>query len=130
MCLIDDDLASLRCSLRTGRPQGPALFETRKGECQMGRNKRIFKTLTLIAGLAILAACAAPATPTAAPTAVPQATVAPATVAPTAGPVVNAQDWRNGWFSSTIGAREAVGDKLNQDYHGGRHVDTIDSHRA
>src|SRR5262245_5178392 len=86
----------------------------------MGRNKSMFRSLTLLAALAMLAACAAPATPTAAPTAAPQATVAP-----TAGPVVNVQYWSNGWFPESIGARNAVVDKFNQENAGKIHVEYI-----
>src|SRR5690242_16915623 len=99
------------------RPLGPALFAKSKGgEREMGLNKRIFRCMTLVATLVIVAACAAPATPTA----VPQVTVAA-----TAGKVVNVQYWSNGWFPESIGARTAVVDKFNQEYAGRIHVEYV-----
>ncbi len=89
----------------------------------MARNKRLLlsKSLTLLTALVILAACAAPAAPTIAPTAVPQATTAPAT----SQKVVNVQYWSNGWFPESIGARNAVVDKFNQEFKGRIHVEYI-----
>jgi len=58
----------------------------------------------------IMAACGQAATPTQPPTA--------------AGPVV-VQYWSNGWFTSSIGARQAVVDKFNQEFKGRVQVEYI-----
>src|SRR5262245_11170844 len=71
----------------------------------MKRNIRNRTFIGLVLVMLLLAACTpAAATPTAAPTAA-------------AGPVV-VQYWSNGWFPSSIGARQAVVDSFNKEYEG------------
>jgi ABC-type glycerol-3-phosphate transport system substrate-binding protein len=73
-------------------------------------SKWIFRAVTLSAALAIVAGCAAPA---ASPTTAPQATAAA-----TSQKEVTVQYWSNGWFPESIGARQSVVDKFNQEYKG------------
>lgn len=77
-------------------------------------NRRL---VSLIALTMILAACGQAATPAA-------TTVVQATQAPAAGPVV-VQYWSNGWFPASIGARQAVVDKFNQEYKGRIQVEYV-----
>jgi ABC-type glycerol-3-phosphate transport system substrate-binding protein len=82
----------------------------------MVRSNWILRAVTLVAALAIMAGCAAPA---AGPTAAPQATSGPSQQE------VKVQYWSNGWFPSSIAARQAVVDKFNAEFEGRIQVEYI-----
>ena len=86
-------------------------------------SKWILRAVTSIAALALVAGCAAPA---ASPTTAPQTTAVPqATAAATSQQEVKVQYWSNGWFPSSIAARQSVVDKFNAEYKGRIQVEYI-----
>src|SRR5262245_53346699 len=79
----------------------------------MACKRWILTSLSMLAALAVVAGCAAPTTP------------APAQPTEAAAQVVNVQYWSNGWFPSSISARQSIVDSFNKEYDGRIHVEYV-----